>query len=88
MSFIRQRNVQTKLTLRLDDRLIRRAKAYARRSGTSVSQLVADLFARLQATDAESPETLSPAVRSLAGALRGYDLDREDYRKHLIEKHG
>jgi predicted HicB family RNase H-like nuclease len=28
--------VQTKLTLRLDERLVRRAKAYARKSGKSV----------------------------------------------------
>ena len=79
--------MQTKLTLRLDDRLIRRAKAYAQRSGKSLSQLVADLFARLQAPATDAPETLSPTVRSLAGALAGHDLDREDYRRHLAEKH-
>ena len=84
--------MQTKLTLRLDDRLIRRAKAYAQRSGKSLSELVAELFTRLQAPAVETPEGLpepqSPAVRSLAGALAGKDLDREDYRRHLIEKHG
>ncbi len=83
--------MQTKLTLRLDDRLIRRAKAYARRSGKSLSELVADLFTRLQVPTGESapttPEALSPAVRSLAGALAGHDLDREDHRRHLRQKH-
>jgi len=34
--------VNTKLTLRLDDELIRSAKRYAGRSGKSVSRLVAD----------------------------------------------
>jgi len=36
--------MQTKLTLRPEDSLIVRAKEHARRSGRSVSQLVADLF--------------------------------------------
>jgi hypothetical protein len=72
--------VQTKLTLRLDDRLIRRAKAYAQKSGKSLSELVAELFTRLQAP-------APPAVRDLVGALAGKDLDREDYRAHLVEKH-
>jgi hypothetical protein len=83
--------MQTKLTLRLDDRLIRRAKAYAQKSGKSLSELVADLFARLQAPAPDSatglPEPKSPAVRTLVGALAGKDLDREDYREHLIAKH-
>lgn len=79
--------MQTKLTLRLEDRLIRRAKAYAQRSGKSLSELVADLFTRLQAPTAETSEPQSPAVRSLAGALEGKTLDREAYRAHLARKH-
>lgn len=79
--------MQTKLTLRLEDQLIRRAKAYARRSGKSLSELVGDLFARLQSSEPESPERRSPIVRSLAGSLAGHDLDREEYRRHLAEKH-
>lgn len=89
--FIRQEPMQTKLTLRLDEHLIRRAKAYAHRSGKSLSELVADLFARLQTPAGEqaatTPDELSPAIRSLAGALAGHDLDREDYRGHLRQKH-
>ena len=79
--------MQTKLTLRLEDRLIRRAKAYAERSGKSLSELVGDLFARLQAPVSEQAEPRSPAVRSLAGALEGKKVDREDYRAHLARKH-
>ncbi len=79
--------MQTKLTLRLDDRLIRRAKAYAQRSDKSLSELVADLFARLQAPAPDETEPQSPAVRSLAGALEGEDLDRETYRAYLAHKH-
>lgn len=80
--------MQTKLTLRLDERLIRRAKAYAQKSGKSVSEIVADVFSRLQAAETETESRpLSPAVRSLAGALADHELDREDYRQHLSRKH-
>lgn len=80
--------VQTKLTLRLDDQLIRRAKACARRSGKSLSELVADLFTRLHAPETSATAgPRSPIVKSLAGSLAGHDLDRDDYRKHLSDKH-
>jgi hypothetical protein len=81
--------MQTKLTLRLEQRLIRRAKAYARRTGKSVSALVAEFFTRLE-QDPEagaSGSAPSPAVQSLVGALRGARLDEDDYRAHLAEKH-
>ena len=79
--------MQTKLTLRLEDRLIRRAKAYAQRSGKSLSEVVADLFARLEAPIAEEAEPQSAAVRSLAGALKGKRADREAYHTYLAKKH-
>ena len=82
--------MQTKLTLRLEQRLIRRAKAYARRTGKSVSELVADFFGRLEApADEPGPRVVaqSPAVQSLVGALAGAQLDEGDYRAHLVKKH-
>jgi hypothetical protein len=82
--------MQTKLTLRLEQRLIRRAKAYARRTGKSVSELVADFFGRLEAPAGEQQARVvaqSPAVQSLVGALAGSRLDEADYRAHLGEKH-
>jgi len=79
--------MQTKLTLRLDSRLIRRAKSYARRTGKSVSGIVADFFSRLEGGDAPAVEELSPPVRSLVGALKGGRVAEEDYREYLVEKH-
>jgi hypothetical protein len=79
--------MQTKLTLRLEEQLIRRAKSYARRSGKSLSELVADLFSRLSTPGEPEQRELTPAVRSLAGALSGQPLTREEYRRHLDEKH-
>ena len=43
--------MQTKLTLRLDDRLIRDAKHHARQSGKSLSQMVAEYFSAVTSPD-------------------------------------
>ncbi len=77
--------MQTKLTLRLDEDLIRRAKAFARASGKSVSKMVADYFATLEKD--EQDFQMTPVVRSLKGALRGQDVDVEDYRRYLESKY-
>jgi hypothetical protein len=79
--------MNTKLTLRLDQRLIRRAKAHARRSGKSVSQIVADYFSLLGGQPQTDDKELTPTVRALKGVLRGRQIDRTAYRKHLEEKY-
>jgi len=79
--------MQTKLTLRLEDQLIRRAKSYARRSGKSLSELVADLFARLHAGEVPPVRELTPVVQRLVGSLAGRAVDTADYRKHLEHKY-
>jgi hypothetical protein len=80
--------MNTKLTLRMDDELIRAAKDYAERSGKSVSQLVADYFALL--TNGSTRETgfISPRVHALRGILKGADVDEQDYKDHLLRKYG
>lgn len=79
--------MQTKLTLRLDEELIELAKAYAHETGKSLSQMVADYFRLLTMVPREAASGLPPTVRSLKGALRGADVDEEDYRRHLEEKY-
>ncbi len=79
--------MQTKLTLRLEEELIQRAKAFAKKRGTSVSQIVAHYFASLDRKPEELSGDLTPIVRSLKGTLRGIDADVEDYRRHLEERH-
>ena len=60
--------METKLTLRMDSRLIEEAKSWARSHGVSLSELVAGYFASL----AEPPgRDLAPWTRRLAGAARG-----------------
>ena len=78
--------MQTKLTLRLDDQLVRAAKQHARQAGCSVSQMVADYFAVIAAAESR-PSTLTPKVSQLMGALEGVGVDETDYRAHLEKKY-
>lgn len=77
--------MNTKLTLRLDESLIASAKKHSAESGRSISQLVADFFALMDARGAGVEAT--PRVRSLRGVLKGSGLDESDYRRHLEDKH-
>ena len=79
--------MQTKLTLRLDEELINRAKSYARKSGKSVSQIVASYFSLLDEEPKEEPSEFTPIVRSLKGSLKGAKVGKKDYLKHLEKKY-
>ena len=76
--------MKTTLTLRLEQELINKAKAFAKASGKSVSQMVADYFALLHEPNDEN-QPITPIVRSLKGALRGGKVD--DYHRHLEDKY-
>lgn len=71
--------MQTKLTLRLDEALIERAKRYAARSGQSVSELVAKLFTTLEDDRIPPADDLPPITRALRGVLAGQNVDEDDY---------
>jgi hypothetical protein len=79
--------MQTKLTLRLEDRLIEQAKAYAARTGKSVSQVVADYFKLLTNTKMKSASSSTPITKSLRGLLRESKIYEKDYKKYLEEKY-
>jgi hypothetical protein len=83
--------MQAKLTLRVEERLIARAKAWARKRGVSLSQAVASLFEQLPAPSAEP---LSPWTRKLVGiGVRGKDRPLSDeaarraHQEYLEAKH-
>jgi len=79
--------MQSKLTLRLEEELVRRAKRLAKKRGKSVSKIVADYFTLFEAEKKKPEEKFSPIVQSLKGALRGTTVDVQAYRKHLEEKY-
>ena len=80
--------MQTKLTLRLNAELIKKAKIYARQKNTSVSKLVEKYFAVLGKTTPSLPEQdLPPVTRSLWGLLEGISVEEHEYQDYLEEKH-
>ena len=86
--------MKTKLTLRIDEELIDRAKAVARKRETSVSQLVSDYLRLLDASDSAdvpSPEAqdrpLPAILLELHGCMRDGGFGEGDYRDYLSEKH-
>ena len=78
--------MHTKLTLRMDDALVRSAKAEASRRGKSVSQIVGEFFDSLTSARRKSP-TLPPITASLVGVLKGRGGSEADYKKHLRAKY-
>ena len=81
-----------KLTLRLEEELIDRAKRAARERRTSVSKMVAGFFESIE--DQQPGGRGSEAgeiTRRLRGSIRaegGGSADEKDYRRYLERKHG
>lgn len=72
-----------KLTLSIDEKVVRGAKRYAAARGTSVSRLVErylDLLSKPPQVDDETP-----VLRLLRGAARGVPADAQ--RRHLSRKY-
>lgn len=75
----------SKLTLSVDEQVVKRAKRYANAQGTSVSQIVErflDLLARPRQRQDEPP-----VLRRLRGALRGAKADHGAYHRYLEHKY-
>ena len=80
-----------KLTLRLEEDLIVRAKRVARERGTSVSRMVAGFFESIEDTHpkdrlhGEITHRLRGSIKPSEGGPRNGE---EDYLRHLERKHG
>lgn len=74
----------TKLTLTLDDKVIQRAKKYAKSNGQSVSEMVESYFKSLTGTIRNKEEQISPLVKSLKGSFKA--PANFDYKKVLGEQ--
>lgn len=80
--------MDTKLTLKLDQEVIEKAKRFAQGQQTSLSQLIENYLLNLTREE-DSPITISPLVKSLSGII---DLPassdvRKGYRDHLRRKY-
>ena len=71
----------------MDDAVIRKAKKIARKRGTSVSRIFADLITEVN--DDEELGDLGEITESMIGVLKGSVIpdDRRQYRQHLEEKY-
>ncbi len=80
--------MNTKLTLRLEEELIKSAKNHANIIGKSVSQMVADYFYILDKKSLKKPIQLTPIVKSLKGSLKNTDIiDENEYKSYLENKY-
>lgn len=82
--------MDAKLTLRLDNKVIERAKAYAKIYNTSLSKIIeAYLDSLTQRENREAQTPLTPLVESLHGIGQlppGFD-EKNEYFNFLLEKH-
>lgn len=78
--------MNTKLTLRIDEAVVRKAKMEAKRRGKSVSRMVAEFIESIGSRP-ESEKLLPPTTASLVGILKGQKISENDYKEHLREKH-
>lgn len=78
--------MNTKLTLRMDEDLVQRAKAEASRRGKSVSQMVSEFVDSL-GSPRRDEQKLPPITASLVGLLKGHRISESAYKEHLREKH-
>jgi len=82
--------MDTKLTLRLNDQVIERAKEYARNHKVSLSKMIESyLDSVTKQNELENKNTVTPLVESLSGVIDlPADFDyKKDYRNYLEEKY-
>jgi hypothetical protein len=79
--------MNTKLTLRLEEELIKSAKNHANIIGKSVSQMVADYFYLLDKKSFKKSVKLTPIVKSLKGSLKDSKINVSDYKSYLENKY-
>lgn len=81
--------MDTKLTLKLDKKVIEKAKKYASNKKTSLSRLVEAYFQSLTIEDDVSEFEISPFIKSIAtGTEMPADLDyKKEYSDYLMEKY-
>jgi antitoxin component of RelBE/YafQ-DinJ toxin-antitoxin module len=78
--------MQTKLTVRINDQLIKSAKRYAHRRGISLSRLIENYLNSL-AVEQDDPLVQTPILQRLSGILPE-DASIEDQHKHWEQKYG
>ena len=80
--------MDTKLTLKLNEDVIEKAKEYAKSKKTSLSVLIENYLQKLT-NEKGSKKTITPLVKSLSGVIKlpkNYN-DKKDYTDYLTNKY-
>jgi hypothetical protein len=80
--------MNTKLTLKLDEYIIEKAKLYAKRRNTSISKLIEKYLGLLTSSKSKKNE-ISPLVQSISGIVnfsKNYN-HKKAYKLHLTAKY-
>lgn len=83
-------DMETKLTLRLNDRVIERAKIYAKSQRISLSKMIESYLDSLtREKDTDNTKSITPLVESLSGVIDlPPDFDyKKEYADYLTEKY-
>jgi hypothetical protein len=80
--------MEAKLTLSMDENVIKKAKDFAKKNHTSLSRMIEDYFSNLTKKEAKvDVDELSPLVKSLSGILNlPDDFDFKKDRTNYLEK--
>jgi len=81
--------METKLTLRLSENVIGRAKIYARNHKVSLSKMIESYLDSITAQNEDKKNSITPIVESLSGVIDlPSDFDyKKEYRDYLVEKY-
>jgi hypothetical protein len=81
--------METKLTLKLDQRVIKSAKEYAENNNRSLSKLVEDYFRNLLSENIQEDE-YPPLIKKLSGIISENDLKKlskdDDRVKYILRE--
>ena len=77
----------SKLTLSVDGAVVKRAKRYASKRGTSVSRLVEQYLELLARPEPREDAFITPLLKQLRADLKGVKGDISDYHRYLERKY-
>ena len=78
--------MDTKLTLKLDEEIISRAKKYAAEKKVSLSKLIENYLSLVTRESKNRPE-VSSIVESLTGIIPSNFDEKKEYRDYVDQKH-
>ena len=87
-SIRQEHEMNTKLTLRLDEDIIIRIKNYATRHQVSLSKFTENIFRQILDSTDNDAHTLTPIVKKYRGILKDNKINEtEELTDRLIQKH-